>query len=49
MDLDVFDLERARMVGSCEQGNDMYKIYQIDKQMHFDFINVILLYSSIVQ
>jgi hypothetical protein len=37
--LGVFGSEQAWMVGSCEQ----------DQQMHFGFINVILLYSGIVQ
>ena len=37
--LDMFGSEQAQMVGSCEQ----------DQQMHFGFINVILLYSGIVQ
>ena len=36
------------MVGFCEQGNDMYEIYLKDQQMHFGFINVILLYSGVV-
>jgi hypothetical protein len=36
-------------VGCCELGNDIYEIYQKDQQMHFGFINIILLYSGVVQ
>jgi hypothetical protein len=47
--LDVFSSEQAQTMGFCEQGNDMDEINQKDQQMHFGFINVILLYSGIVQ